>query len=159
MRRHSIVVGPALAILLAMVSVAAGFAREFALQVGPPIAGNAPVAKGSLLVVRPGGCADPANAHITATAEGIVNGVRRSVPLKLMALSTPGVHAVPKHWPKGGVWIVNLVGTCSGHTAGAIVSIGSQEKYRRESVKLLPHRATPTEIDASLKALTTGGQK
>jgi hypothetical protein len=152
-------VGVRLTTLLALSSVTALFAQNVVLQVGPPIAGNAQPAKGSLLVVRPGGCADPAAAQITATAEGIVNGTRRSVPLELAALPTPGVHAVPKAWPSGGVWIVNLVGTCAGQTAGALVPVTSNATYRRESVTLLAHRATPEEIDASLKVLSAGGQK
>jgi hypothetical protein len=133
-------------------------AQDFALQVGPPVAGNAPPAKTSLLVVRPMGCADPARAQITGTAEGIVDGTRRSVPLKLSALPTPGVHAVQREWPKFGVWIVNLVGTCAGKTAGAIVSMGAADAaYHREAVKQLPHAATAAEIEASLQALRAGG--
>jgi hypothetical protein len=135
------------------------FAQEFALQVGPPIAGKGQPAKSSLLVVRPGGCAEPASAHITATAEGIVQGTRRSVPLTLVAMPTPGVHAVPRDWARGGVWIVTLAGTCAGKTAGAIVPVGPNAMFRRQDVTLLAHRPTPAEIDASLKALTTGGQK
>ena len=159
MRRDQIALSFVLAALLTVGGARAAVAQDFALQVGPPFAGNAQPAKSSLLVVRPGGCADPATARITATAEGIVNGARRSVPLKLSALPTPGVHAVPKDWPHGGVWIINLVGTCGGKTAGAIVSfVGPNAEYRREAVKYLPHPATPSEIDASLKALTAGVQ-
>ena len=155
MQRHSI---GALAVLAVLVIPVAGWAQDFALQVGPPIAGGSQPAKSSLLVVRPGGCADPASAQITATAEGVVDGTRRSVPLKHSTLPTPGVHAVPKDWATGGFWIVNLVGTCAGKTAGAIVPVGPNYSYRRESVKLLAHRPTPAEIDASLKTLT-GGQR
>ena len=156
MSRHGIVLSVGLAVGIALPAVA----QDFALQVGPPVAGNGQASKSSLLVVRPGGCADPASAKITATAEGIVNGARRSVPLKLAALPTPGVHAIPKDWPKGGVWIVNLVGTCAGKTAGAIVSVvGPNAEYRREAVKHLTHSATPSEIDASLKALAAAAQQ
>lgn len=159
MRGHQIVLSVGVATLLTTAGGASGVAQDFALQVGPPVAGNAQPAKGSWLVVRPGGCADPARAQITATAEGIVNAARRSVPLKLLVLPTPGVHAVPKDWPDGGVWIVNLVGMCAGKTAGAIVAVvGPRAEYRREAVKLLPHAATPSEIDASLKALEAGGR-
>ena len=157
MRGRSIALSLGFSMVLMMAGVPAALAQEFALQVGPPIAGSAQPAKSSLLVVRPGGCAEPAHAQITATAEGLVSGARRSVPLTLSPLPTPGVYAVPKDLPAGGVWIVNLVGTCAGKTAGAIVSIGSTPVYRRETVKLLAHRATPQEIDASLKAL--GGQR
>jgi hypothetical protein len=159
MPRCSIGLQMGLAIFIMLSSGLTAYAQEFALQVGPPIAGNAQPAKSSLLVVRPGGCSDPAAAKITATAEGIVDGARRSVPLTLMPMSTPGVHAVPKDWAKSGVWIVNLVGSCAGKTAGAIVSIGSAATYRRDAVKLLAHPASAAEIDASLKALTTGGQQ
>lgn len=159
MRNHQIVVSVVVATLLIAVDGASAVAQDFALQVGPPVAGNAQPAKTSLLVVRPAGCADPASAQITATAEGMLNGARRSVPLKLSVLPTPGVHAVGKDWPNGGVWIINLVGTCAGKTAGAIVLVGPNAEYRREAVKHLPHPATPSEIDASLKALTAGGQR
>jgi len=156
MRRHSIFLRTGLATFLILASATAAFAEDFALQVGPPTAGNAQPAKTSLFVVRPGGCADPAAARITGTAEGIVDGVRRSVPLTLVALPTPGVYAVPRDWNNAGAWIVSLVGTCAGKTAGAIVSIGPRETYRRESVRLLGHRATPAEIDDSLKAVAEG---
>lgn len=152
------------ATLVAMVSGPAA-AQGFALQVGPPVAAAAQpgtfVKKDSLLfVVRPGGgCGDPAAARISATAEGIVNGSRKTVVLRLAPMSPPGVHAVSRDMPSDGVWIVNLVGTCSGQTAGAIVAMaGPKQEYRREGVTLLAHAATQAEIEASLKALT-GGQK
>jgi hypothetical protein len=142
-------------ILLMFTSLAA---QSFTLQVGPPVAGNAPVAKKAVFVVRPGGCPDASSAHITATAEGVVNGVRQSVPLKVAMLPTRGVHAVDKQWPDAGVWIVNIVGTCAGQTAGALVTLGPKNSYQREGVKLVAHEPTKQEIDASLKALT-GGQR
>ncbi len=140
-------------------SAAVATAQEFTLQVGLPIAGSAQPAKSSLLVVRPGGCANPASAQITATAEGIVDGARRSVPLTLNPLPTPGVHAVPKEWVRGGAWIVSLTGTCAGKHAGAIVPLGPNATFRRETVRQLAHAPTAEEIEASLKSLTTGGQK
>lgn len=139
---------------------AAASAQEFALQVGPPVAGNAPSAKRAVLVVRPVGCADPAQAQITATAEGIVNGARRSMPLTLAALPTPGVHAIQPEWPSPGVWVVNLIGNCAGKSAGAIVSVADPKPtFNRDAVKHFPHAATPAEIDASLKALSAGSEK
>jgi hypothetical protein len=149
-----------LAALLTALGASPAVAQDFALQVGPPVAGNAQPAKTSMLVVRPAGCADPARAQITATAEGIVNGARRSMPLKLSALPTSGVHAIHREWPNLGVWIVNLVGQCADKTAGAIVSMGGPNAvYHRDAVKYLPHPATPSEIEASLKALASGNEK
>ena len=143
-----------LAALAIACGAAAAMAQDFALQVGPPVAGNAPFSKRALLVVRPAGCADPAKAHITATAEGIVNGARRSMPLTLSSGPSPGVHAVQPEWPSSGAWVVNLVGTCASKTAGALVAVaGPNPQYNRDAVKYFPHPATPSEIDASLKAL------
>ncbi|OGA47084.1 MAG: hypothetical protein A3G25_08120 [Betaproteobacteria bacterium RIFCSPLOWO2_12_FULL_63_13] len=149
-----------LAALLTALGALPAVAQDFALQVGPAVAGNAQPAKTAMLVVRPAGCDEPARAQITATAEGIVNGARRSVPLKLSALPTSGVHAIHREWPNFGVWIVNLVGQCADKTAGAIVSMGGPHAaYHREAVKYFPHPATPSEIDASLKALAAGSEK
>jgi hypothetical protein len=159
MRGYLLAANVALAALFTLALTDTVFGQDFVLQVGPPIAGNAPPAKGSMFVVRPGGCANPGSARITATAEGIVNGSRRSVPLTLAALPTPGVHAIPKEWPNGGVWIVSVVGTCAGKTAAAIVPIGPRSTFQRETVKLLGHRPTAEEVETSLKALTPGGQK
>ena len=143
------------AILLMLTSTAG---QGFTLQVGPPVAGNAPLAKNSVFVIRPGDCPNPSAAQITARAEGLVNGTRRTVPLSINALPTPGVHAVKKEWPDGGTWIVNVAVACAGKTSGALVTLGPKNSYQREGVKMLPHEATPQEIDASLKALT-GGQR
>ena len=158
MRRH-FVVGLAAVVAACLSSPNETAAQEFSLQVGLPIAGQSQSSKASLFVVRPGGCADPASARITATAEGVVNGRRRSMPLTLSPLPTPGVHALPKEWTSaGGVWVVSLVGTCAGKTAGALVPVERGPSFRRDAVKQLSHRATAEEIDASLKALT-GGQR
>lgn len=158
--RHRIVLSVGRAVVIATWIASPAMAQDFSLQVGPPVAGNGQPAKGSLLVVRPGGCADPASVQITATAEGIVDGTRRSVPLRLLALQNPGVHAVPKDVANRGVWVINLVGTCAGKAAGAIVSVvGSTPEYRREAVKYFPHPATPSEIDVSLKVLAAGGRQ
>ena len=163
MRRRPIVPSFGLAAIVVAVVSGPASAQDFALQVGPPVAAAAGtfVKKDSVLfVVRPGGCGDPAAARITATAEGVVNGSRQSVTLKLAPLSPPGVHAVSRDMPSGWVWVINLVGTCSGRTAGAIVAMaGPKQEYRREGVKLLSHAATRDEIEASLKTLTTGGQR
>ena len=163
MRRRPIVPSFGLAAIVVAVVSGPASAQDFALQVGPPVAAAAGtfVKKDSVLfVVRPGGCGDPAAARITATAEGVVNGSRQSVTLKLAPLSPPGVHAVSRDMPSGGVWVINLVGTCGGRTAGAIVAMaGPKQEYRREGVKLLSHAATRDEIEASLKTLTTGGQR
>lgn len=156
-RLMSLVAPMAIVLMLAPAPVAA--AEDFALQIGLPIAGNTRAAKSALLVVRPGGCADPGSARITATADGIVDGARRRVPVTLTALPTPGVYAVPKDWAAGGVWALTLTGTCAGKTAGAIVPVEHNGTFRREAVTQLAHRPTADDIDTALKVLMTGERK
>jgi acetaldehyde dehydrogenase (acetylating) len=142
--------------------IATTTAQEFALQIGPPIAGGVQPTKKSLFVVRPTGCPDPAAAKVSATAEGVVDGNRQTIALAIIPLQTPGVHAIPNEWAKSGMWVIALTGTCSGKTAGAIVLVGPvtpSPVYRRDTIALLSHSPTRQEIDASLKALTTGGAK
>jgi len=129
-------------------------AGGFFLTIGSPVAANAPQVKGAVLVVRPDGCHEPAKAQITGTAEGLVAGARRSIPLKLVALPTPGVYAVFQEWPAEGVWVVSLTGSYLGATTSAIVPIGPKG-FIRASSKFFPHSANETEIAALLRTLET----
>jgi len=127
---------------------------SFVLTIGNPVAANVPQVKSAVLVVRPDGCGEPAKSQITGTAEGIVNGARRSVPLKLTPLPTPGVYAIFREWPAEGVWVVSLTGKYIGATSSAIVPIGPKG-FMRESSKFLPRSASEDEIQTSLKALAS----
>ena len=71
-----------------------GFADGFTFTIGSPVAAQDFRAKTAAFVFRTEGCAEPAKPQISGTAEGLVGGTRRSVPLNLMAASKPGVYAV-----------------------------------------------------------------
>jgi hypothetical protein len=130
-------------------------AAGFTFNIGGAIASGDFATKSAAFVFRTEGCADPAKPRISATAEGLVNGMRRSLALKLMEPSKPGVYAVIQNWPDEGQWVVVLKGACADESAGAIVPIGSRG-FIRNSAKFLPRPATRAEIDASLKALAQG---
>jgi len=133
-------------------------AEGFTFNIASPVAAQDFHAKGAAFVFRTQGCAEPAKAAISGAAEGIVKGERRSVALKIMMMGKPGVYAVYHEWPAEGDWVVNLKGTCADSIAGAIVPVGPKG-FIRESSKFFPRPATDAEIDAALKALTTGGGK
>jgi hypothetical protein len=133
-------------------------AEGFTFSVGSPVASQDYVAKGAAFVFRTQGCAEPAKSQISGTAEGLVKGARRSVALKLMAMTKPGVYAVYQNWPAEGEWVVNLKGTCADVSAGAIVPIGPKG-FIRESSKFFPRPATKAEIEASLKDIAKGESK
>jgi hypothetical protein len=139
---------------LALSALAAGFT----FSIGSPVASQDFRSKSAAFVFRTEGCADPAKPQISGTAEGFVNGVRQSVPLKLVETSRPGVYAVNQNWPGEGEWVVALKGKCADANAGAIVPIGPNG-FVRESSKFLSRPATGAEIETSLKALLQGKNK
>ena len=144
--------------ILACAAAALAFAEGFSLTIGSPVAAGDFQVKGAAFVFRTEGCADPAKSQISGTAEGLLKGARRSVPLKVAAMATAGVYAVYQNWPAEGEWVVNLKGTCRDANAGAIVPIGPKG-FIRKSAKFFPRPATDAEIETSLKALTQGGNK
>ena len=137
---------------------ALALADGFTFTAGSPVASQDFRAKTAAFVFRTEGCADPAKSQISGTAEGLLKGARRSVALKVITMSQPGVYAVYQNWPAQGEWVVNLKGTCSDANAGAIVPIGPKG-FIRESSKFFPRPATDVEIETSLKTLTQGGNK
>jgi hypothetical protein len=145
----------ALVLLVAVVSAGSATARgqAFRLEVGPPIAGNSTlVKKGKAVVaVRSLSC-DPSGVTISGTAEGVVNGARRSIPLTLVPLETPGVYSVPRVWEQGR-WVLMLSGACASRTneiAATIVPLGPGG-FIRDVVKVLTRAATAADIDAALR--------
>jgi hypothetical protein len=134
------------------------FAEGFTFSIGSPVAAQDFRAKAAAFVFRTQGCAEPAKSQISATAEGLVKGVRQSVALKVQTMSKPGVYAVYQNWPGEGHWVVNLKGTCDDANAGAIVPIGPKG-FARESAKFFPRPATHAEIETSLKALAESENK
>ena len=139
-------------------SVKLALAAGFAFNIGNPVASGDFRTKSAAFVFRTEGCADPSKPQISGTAEGLVNGVRRSVALRLMESSRPGVYAVIQNWPGEGEWVVALKGKCADANAGAIVPIGPNG-FIRESSKFLSRPATSAEIETSLKALVQGKNK
>ena len=88
-------------------------AEGFTFTIGSPVASQDFQAKGAAFVLRTEGCADPPKLQVGGSAEGMVKEARRSVPLRVIATSKPGVYAVYQTWPAEGHWVVNLKGTCA----------------------------------------------
>ncbi|HXM44354.1 MAG TPA: hypothetical protein VN924_24165 [Bryobacteraceae bacterium] len=144
--------------LAACAMAASAFAGVFTFSVGSPVAAQDFRAKAAAFVFRMQGCADPEKSQISAAAEGLVKGVRRSVTLNVQAMSKPGVYAVYQNWPAEGRWVVNLKGNCNGANAGAIIPIGPKG-FVRESAKFFPRPASNVEVETSLRALAQSENK
>ena len=144
--------------IVACAVAAAAIAEGFTFNIGNPVASQDFRAKTAAFVFRTEGCADPAKSQISGTAEGMVKGARRSLALKVLATSKPGVYAVDQNWPAEGAWVVNLKGSCANANAGALVPIGPGG-FIRESSKFFARPATDKEIETSLKAIAEGANK
>ncbi len=97
------------AIAITLVTATSLLAGAFVLQIGKPSANPEAQAKHAVLVVRGVACAAPEETTVTATAEGIVNGKRETIPLKLIPLSEQSTYALTRQWPAEGKWVITLV--------------------------------------------------
>jgi hypothetical protein len=134
---------------------ALAFGEGFAFTIGSPVASQDSRSKMAAFVFRIEGCAEPASAQVGGTSEGLVQGMRKSAVLRLVAMSSPGVYAVYPSWPAEGNWVVSLNGTCARARAGALIPIGPNG-FIRASSKFLPRPATAPEIDTALQTLSQG---
>ena len=134
-------------------------ADEFRLTVASPVAAGTPRVKFAMFVFRVDGCPEPAQAHVTATAEGIVNGARRSVRVALVPLDNPGVYAVKREWAAEGRWIVVLRASYHDLHASALVVV-DDNGFLREPSRFFPREPTAAEIESALSASAqTGGKQ
>ena len=113
--------------LLIAVAAMAGqlWAGGFFLQLGNPEANTEAKKANAVLVIQATGCHDPATATLTATAVGVVNGKRQSIPLQVTKLSRPGEFALTQQWPKDGKWVIELVGRNGEQFTNTLVAAGS----------------------------------
>src|SRR5205085_5447596 len=114
----------ALAALMALANAASVFAGGFQLGVEAPDAAKTNL-KDAVLVVRTFGCHQPADANVTVTAEGIVNGRRQSVPVELRA-DAKGIYSIRQQWPAEGKWVLVLTGAYNGMTSTVFVELGEK---------------------------------
>ena len=109
------------ALLLAIASPA--LAGGFQLSVETPARSSDPQLKEVVLIARTYVCHQPADAKLAATAEGFVNGKRKSLPLELRSIGS-GVYAIKQQWPSEGTWVLVLTGAYNGMTSSVLVELG-----------------------------------
>jgi hypothetical protein len=110
----------------------------------------------------------PMDMTVTATAEGIVDGQRKSLPLTDAKSAQTGTYAVRNQWGNKGVWTV-VVGATVGDLAvnmQALVEIDADGEVGRVTVPhtgMVPRVASVAEIERGLRdraraPLTVGGR-
>ena len=116
--------------------------------------------RGAFLLVHAFHHGTAVNAIVTGTAEGIVDGQRRTITLEFAATGREGVRALRKMWPDEGIWTLAITaaqGPDDGATAvitlgadGAVASINVPT--RRQGEWTVPAKVSMAEIDAGLRA-------
>src|SRR5262245_63440909 len=77
--------------------------------------------RGAFLLVHAFHHGTPVGYPVAGTAEGLVNGARRTISLEFKSTSRPGVYALNKQWPDDGVWTL-LVSVTQGQGEGNIAN-------------------------------------
>jgi hypothetical protein len=93
-------------------------------------------------------------SDLTGTAEGLVNGTRRTIPLRFETTGRPNVFALRRQWPTEGTWLarINLRGTTAIvrlDSAGNVASVGVPTAVASDGMAL-PRAVSSREIDSTL---------
>ncbi|HZU24958.1 MAG TPA: hypothetical protein VFA04_05520 [Bryobacteraceae bacterium] len=128
------------------------FAGGFWLQLGDPSANPDAKAKNAVVIVRPFGCISPADAKLTGTAEGMLNGQRRTIALDLVPLSEKATYAVLREWPAEGSWVLRLTASVPGRTTSALVPV-TAEGFNRAMVKFFQGDPPRSDLEAMLHTM------
>ena len=138
--------------ILSLMLACAGqmFAGGFWLQLGNPEASQTAAKMGAVVTIKAVGCHDPGAAKVTATAVGVVNGERRTIPLELKPLGEPGAYALSQQWPKEGKWVIQLVGRNDEQFTNTLISAGPggiDRLHAKADMKAF----TPSDVNAMLR--------
>lgn len=106
-----------------------------------------------------------AGYRVVGSAEGLVDGQRRSIPLEFLPTSRLGVHALQQQWPADGQWLlkIGLEGQSGPHLIvelGPDGGVGEGSYYELpaktlalRSVRVVSRELSERGIDSALRAL------
>lgn len=116
--------------------------------------------RGAFLLVHSFHHGTMVNAIVTGTAEGIVDGVRRTIKLEFSSTGRDGVRALRKMWPDQGVWTLVITATQGpGDGASAVIVLGADGEVAsikvptmRQGEWTMPAPVSMADIDTGLRA-------
>jgi hypothetical protein len=115
-------------------------------------------ADGKSVVVRTYRCGTPSSFAVLGTAEGIVDGQRKTIPLTIGRASEEGVFNVARQWPAEGKWA--LVFSVDGaHAVSALVELEPGPTVRIARQKASYEKPTPADVHAVLASAAPSGSR
>lgn len=120
------------------------------IEVGNPTANTEALRYHAVLVARTTACHSLGETTVVATAEGMVDGIRKSIPLKVIALSSAGTFAVAREWPKQGTWVIKLVATNPEYKNYATSVLVPIQKDSAQLSAAKHYFRAPTDAEVSL---------
>ena len=85
------------------------FAGALTLQVDDLKTNPEAIQHKAVVVAHITACQSPEKTTVTAFAEGMANGKRQTLPLKVINLTAPGAFAVAHEWPLEGKWVIKMI--------------------------------------------------
>ena len=155
-----VALGATMAAGLAAVTAATTSIGDAAVFGGPWISIEAPAnpydqaTRGSLFLVHTFHHGAKVDLPVTARAEGLVNGERKTVALTLSKASQAGTHGVRNQWGEKGTWTVLATASEHGGSVQAVVEINADGSVGKVSVPTKdgrPHLLSVAEIDRGLR--------
>jgi len=156
--RRLAVIGVLAASSFALAAAAPTFGPPWISIETPPNPFDA-TSRGAFLVVHTYHHGEVVASGVSGSAEGIVSGSRRTIPLVFDTTTRRGSYALRKQWPTEGTWmlVINTGGRAQGVTA--LVDISSQGDVAAVRVPTrrssdgwdLPQQVTARDIDAALE--------
>ena len=123
--------------------------------------------RGAVMLVHVYHHEHPAGYRVTGTAEGIVDGERRSVDLAFEETSRPNVYALKQRWPDEGDWVLKI-GIEQRALATLLVELGPDggvvpgryfeqpiEMLSLRSVRVVPGTVGQDQIEETLRRLSS----
>ena len=150
-----------------------GLATAFSLLVAAPALAGPPwisielpanpydqATRDAFLLVHAFHHGQPVAYLLTGTAEGIVNGERRSIKLEFSETTRDGVYALKRMWPTDGVWtLVIKANQGPDDAATAVIELGPEGEVASIRVPVMqrgqwtvPAPVSLGDIDAALHA-------
>lgn len=152
--------------LATLLLASAAFTAPATLKWPPWISIESPVnpydasARGALLLVH-ASLRDGASqlSDLSGSAEGVVNGARRSVRLRFETTNRPDVYALRRQWPAEGRWVLRI----ALRTTTAVVALDNSGEVafvhlpteRTASGDRVPRAVPSREVDSLLTAIAT----